>query len=120
MPTQALTTKPARQGRARQSCKQTKLQMACKKAFKALKQPISGIKKACSPLNTGVISYEIDSNLFLTVADWIINPPPADDKFKAINNATQDQQITDERYPIFAVVLPAATLPSSNCWPYWP
>lgn len=43
----------------------------------------------------------------LTVADWVINPPPADEQFKAINNATQDQAITDERYPGFAVTLPA-------------
>ena len=59
MPTHILTFKPACQGQAR---KQTKLQIACKKAFSLLKQPISAIKRGCSPLNTGVSSYEIDSD----------------------------------------------------------
>ena len=49
----------------------------------------------------------LEAGQLLTMSDWIINPPPADDKFKAINNATQDQAITDERYPGFAVTLPA-------------
>ena len=49
----------------------------------------------------------LEAGQLLTMSDWVINPPPADDKFKAINNAAQDQAITDERYPGFAVVLPA-------------
>ena len=49
----------------------------------------------------------LDANQILTMADWIINAPPADDKFKQINNAAQEQQITDDRYPGFSVVLPA-------------
>lgn len=42
-----------------------------------------------------------------TLADWVINPPPADDKFIPIDNAAQDQAVTDERFPGFAVKLPA-------------
>ena len=61
-------------GRFKKGKRQTKLQIARQKAFKALKQPILGIKSACSPIESGVTSYEIDSSLFLT--------------------ATQDQQIT--------------------------
>jgi RHS repeat-associated protein len=49
----------------------------------------------------------LDANQILTMADWVINPPPTDDKFKVISNATQTQQITDDRYPGFSVVLPA-------------
>lgn len=49
----------------------------------------------------------LDANQILTMADWIINAPPTDDKFKPINNAAQEQQITDDRYPGFSVVLPA-------------
>jgi RHS repeat-associated protein len=43
----------------------------------------------------------------LTLADWVINPPPADDKFKQIANAAQDQSITDDRFPGFSLQLPA-------------
>lgn len=49
----------------------------------------------------------LEPNQMLTMADWVINAPPTDDKFKAINNAAQDQAIIDERYPGFSVVLPA-------------
>ena len=41
----------------------------------------------------------LEANQILTMADWIINAPPTDDKFKPINNAAQEQQITDDRYP---------------------
>ena len=54
------------------------------------------------PYNVTVVAGEV-----LTAPDWVINPPPADEQFKPISNATQDQQITDERYPGFAVTLPA-------------
>ena len=47
------------------------------------------------------------ANEVLTMADWVINPPPTDEQFKPISNATQDQQITDDRYPGFAVTMPA-------------
>ncbi|MFD0668894.1 RHS repeat-associated core domain-containing protein [Ramlibacter sp. MAHUQ-53] len=43
----------------------------------------------------------------LTVSDWVLHPPPPNERFKPIDNATRDQAITDERYPGFAVVLPA-------------
>jgi RHS repeat-associated protein len=49
----------------------------------------------------------LEAGQLVTMNDWIINPPPTDDKFKAISNATQDQAIVDERYPGFSVVLPA-------------
>lgn len=49
----------------------------------------------------------LEANQLFTMSDWIINPPPADDRFKPINNAVQDQSIVDERYPGFSVVLPA-------------
>lgn len=47
------------------------------------------------------------ANELLTMSDWILQPPPADALFKPIDNATQDQQITDERFPGFAITLPA-------------
>lgn len=49
----------------------------------------------------------LTGNEVLTIEDWIINPPPADDMFRPINNAVQDQQIIDERFPGFAVTMPA-------------
>jgi RHS repeat-associated protein len=49
----------------------------------------------------------LEAGQVMTMADWIINPPPADEKFKPIANATQDQAITDERFPGFSVILPA-------------
>ncbi|WP_239292556.1 IPT/TIG domain-containing protein, partial [Candidatus Nitrotoga sp. 1052] len=39
--------------------------------------------------------------------DWIINPPPSDDKFKPIVTSSQAQSITDERYPGLAITIPA-------------
>lgn len=47
------------------------------------------------------------ANELLTMSDWILQPPPADTLFKQIDNTTQDQQISDERYPGFAITLPA-------------
>jgi RHS repeat-associated protein len=43
----------------------------------------------------------------IAIPDWKLSPPPADNLFSAINNATQDQQITDARYPGVALTLPA-------------
>ena len=39
--------------------------------------------------------------------DWIINPPPSEDKFKPIITSSQSQSITDERYPGLAITIPA-------------
>lgn len=39
--------------------------------------------------------------------DWIIHPPPADDKFKPIAMSNQEQTITDTRYPGLAITIPA-------------
>ncbi|WP_168921606.1 RHS repeat-associated core domain-containing protein [Polaromonas vacuolata] len=47
------------------------------------------------------------ANQVLTLTDWVINAPPTDEQFKQIDNAVQDQQITDDRYPGFAVTMPA-------------
>lgn len=52
-------------------------------------------------------SVTLQAGEVLTLADWTINPPPADDKFVQIANAAGDQAITDQRYPGFAVTLPA-------------
>ena len=65
MPMQTLTAKPARRGQrgqAKHVRRPTKLQIACQKAFGASKSPISGIKGACSPIDTCVNSYEIHSS----------------------------------------------------------
>ena len=50
---------------------------------------------------------ELETGKLTVLPDWAINPPPADDKFTAINNAAQDQGITDARYPGVAITLPA-------------
>jgi RHS repeat-associated protein len=50
---------------------------------------------------------ELETGKLTVLADWPINPPPADDKFTAISNAVQDQVITDARYPGVEVTLPA-------------
>ena len=47
------------------------------------------------------------ANEVLTMPDWVINAPPSDEQFKPISNAAADQQITDERYPGFAITMPA-------------
>jgi RHS repeat-associated protein len=47
------------------------------------------------------------ANRIITLSDWYMIPPPSDDKFTPINNATQTQTITDPRYPGLAVTLPA-------------
>tara|TARA_R110000850_G_scaffold259265_1_gene386071 strand:- start:530 stop:7315 length:6786 start_codon:yes stop_codon:yes gene_type:complete len=43
----------------------------------------------------------------LALPEWTIAPPPADEHFTPINNATQDQVVVDERYPGLAITLPA-------------
>jgi RHS repeat-associated protein len=42
----------------------------------------------------------------VTLQDWVINPPPTEEKFIAIDNAAQDQMLADERYPGFSLKLP--------------
>jgi RHS repeat-associated protein len=46
-------------------------------------------------------------NSVVTLSDWVINAPPADDKFTAISNASQAQVITDARFPGLSITLPA-------------
>lgn len=50
---------------------------------------------------------ELETGKLTVLPDWAINPPPADDKFTAINNAAQAQTITDPRYPGVGITLPA-------------
>lgn len=50
---------------------------------------------------------ELETGKLTVLTDWFITPPPADDKFTPIANATQDQNITDPRYPGVSVTLPA-------------
>jgi RHS repeat-associated protein len=52
-------------------------------------------------------SVVLESGKTLVLADFVIEAPPADDKFTAINNATQDQTITDARFPGVEILLPA-------------
>lgn len=49
----------------------------------------------------------VAANQVSVLSDFTINPPPSDDKFTTINNATQAQTITDPRYPGLEVKLPA-------------
>lgn len=49
----------------------------------------------------------IEQGKMIVMPDWTIALPPADDKFTAINNATQDQQITDPRFPGVKITIPA-------------
>lgn len=53
------------------------------------------------------MNVSLDAGELRTYEDWIINPPPTDEKFVAISNAAQEQRISDERFPGFEVVLPA-------------
>ena len=61
MSPQALTPAAIRKGQAHRLCKQTKLQIACKKVFGASKHRFSGIKTGHNPIKTGVTSYQIKS-----------------------------------------------------------
>lgn len=54
------------------------------------------------PYTTTVVA-----NQFTVIPDWTINPPPSDDKFVQISNATQTQSIKDERFPGLEIKLPA-------------
>ena len=61
MSLQVRITAPTRQARVRQSCRQTKLQIDCQKAFRPLKYLFSGIKIATSPIESGASSSEVVS-----------------------------------------------------------
>lgn len=50
---------------------------------------------------------EAQAGQVLVLSDWVINPPPAADKFKPLQqNAAQDQAIVDERYPGLKFTIP--------------
>lgn len=50
------------------------------------------------------------ANQIAVVPDWTIAPPPSDDKFTPIQaNSSQDQIITDPRYPGVEIKIPAGT-----------
>ena len=49
----------------------------------------------------------LQSGQIAVIADWTLNPPPEDEKFVAIANATQTQRITDARFPGLEITLPA-------------
>jgi RHS repeat-associated protein len=53
------------------------------------------------------LAVVVEAGQLITLSDWVINPPPADDKFTPIQNASVAQHITDPRYPGFDVTLPA-------------
>lgn len=46
-------------------------------------------------------------NGLVSLPDWVINPPPTEEKFTPISNTTQDQAITDSRFPGLEIKLPA-------------
>lgn len=50
---------------------------------------------------------ELESGKLTVLPNWPIVTPPADDKFTTISNATQDQIITDARYPGVGITMPA-------------
>ncbi len=60
------------------------------------------------PIWSNVVTLE-DGKLTV-LPDWVISPPLADENFPPINNAPQDQSITDERYPGVEVTLPAGVV----------
>jgi len=51
-------------------------------------------------------STTVPEGQVMTLADWTIKPPPAEENFIAIDNATQDQVLADERFPGFGLTLP--------------
>ncbi len=48
----------------------------------------------------------VENGKILTIPDWTINPPPADEKFVTINNMAAAHSITDNRFPGVEIVLP--------------
>lgn len=55
-------------------------------------------------------SVELVAGRITAFSDWIISPPPTDDKFTPLQqNAATDQVVKDARYPGLAVTIPAGT-----------
>ena len=52
-------------------------------------------------------TFNHPGNQLITLNDWVINPPPTDDKFTPINNTAQPQILKDERFPGLEITLPA-------------
>lgn len=53
---------------------------------------------------------DVAAGQIVAFKDWVISPPPTDDKFTALQqNAPVDQVVTDARYPGLAVTIPAGT-----------
>jgi len=52
----------------------------------------------------------LPANAVTVLPEWTINPPPSDEKFVPIANATQEQVITDQRFPGLEIRLPAGTV----------
>ncbi|MBX9642137.1 MAG: Ig-like domain-containing protein, partial [Mycobacteriaceae bacterium] len=52
-------------------------------------------------------SITLTSGQIAVIADWTINPPPADETFVPIANAAATQKVTDARYPGLEITLPA-------------
>jgi RHS repeat-associated protein len=53
------------------------------------------------------LAVVVELGQLITLSDWVINPPPAAEKYTPIQNATTNQTITDTRYPGFEITLPA-------------
>ena len=53
------------------------------------------------------LAVVVEPGQLITLSDWVINPPPAAEKYTPIQNATANQTITDTRYPGFEITLPA-------------
>lgn len=49
----------------------------------------------------------LSENQTLSLPEWTISPPPAEEHFTAIDNSTKDQVVEDERFPGLSVTLPA-------------
>lgn len=55
-------------------------------------------------------NINITANKILVMEDWVINPPPPDERFTAIQaNSAVDQVVTDPRYPGLQIRIPAGT-----------
>lgn len=52
-------------------------------------------------------SVTLVANQMILLKDFVIAPPPEAQTFTPINNATQDQRVTDPRFPGLEIVLPA-------------
>lgn len=50
----------------------------------------------------------VEEGKVLVLSDWVINPPPPAERFKPlIQNSSQDQVVTDDRYPGLKFTIPA-------------